>query len=339
MLKRIVDRSQGIVSEIGGNTSEASDTETSGQADTAQGGTKRISGAFTPINTLNGFGELSSPAVDAAPLSVTEITKAEPTAKSLPGFYRRGGITRAINISNEKLKNTPLSDLAAGTLRQTYQPRPSVVLQPWLFVIAFALLLLDGFAALAVSGRLNRLRSPKMATASSLSALVFGMSLMMAGLTTSPAEAQNVRPEGSPQKERFARNGALTTRLAYVITGNNRLDRVSRQGLDGLTQMLIRRTSLEPDEPIGVDLETDEIVFFPFLYWPIDPAAPQPSAKAMAKLDTFMKTGGNGIFLIPVIFKVVLQAAIAVAQDKLHCAAFFRAWTSRHLKQYRQGMC
>ena len=37
----------------------------------------------------------------------------------------------------------------------------------------------------------------------------------------------------------------------------------------GLSSELFRRTSVEPVEPVGVNLETGELSLYPFLYWPV----------------------------------------------------------------------
>ena len=58
-------------------------------------------------------------------------------------------------------------------------------------------------------------------------------------------------------------------RLAYVRTGNQEVDAVSRAGLIGLTATLNRRTAVETAEPLAVDIESDELIFFPLLYWPV----------------------------------------------------------------------
>jgi len=95
---------------------------------------------------------------------------------------------------------------------------------------------------------------------------------------------------------RFAMESSLETRLAYVATGNAALDRVSHAGLEGLSIALTRRTAVEPAEPMGVNLETDELAFFPLLYWPISPEAARPSDDAIARVDAYMKNGGTILF-------------------------------------------
>ncbi|MBU1834933.1 MAG: DUF4159 domain-containing protein, partial [Alphaproteobacteria bacterium] len=57
-----------------------------------------------------------------------------------------------------------------------------------------------------------------------------------------------------------------------------------------------RRTSIEPATPMAVDLERDELAFFPFLYWPVLPSAPLPSRDAYAKLNRYLRSGGMILF-------------------------------------------
>ncbi len=87
-------------------------------------------------------------------------------------------------------------------------------------------------------------------------------------------------PEARAQDDAKALRGdAASVVLAHVLTGDAAVDRIARAGLRGLGQTLFRRTSVEPAEPMGVDLETDELAFFPFLYWPVTADQPMPSAR------------------------------------------------------------
>ena len=63
-----------------------------------------------------------------------------------------------------------------------------------------------------------------------------------------------------------------------------------------LGQTLFFRTSVEPSPPVGINLETDELAFYPLLYWPITPDQPQPSAEAYARLNAYLRTGGMILF-------------------------------------------
>ena len=109
-----------------------------------------------------------------------------------------------------------------------------------------------------------------------------------------PGLAQD-HPPSSPE-DVFAIEATTTTRLAYVATGDKSVDELSLDGLRGLTSILKQRTAVEPGEPMAVDIERDEIVFFPLIYWPLTADAPQLSREALAKIDKYMKHGGTILF-------------------------------------------
>jgi hypothetical protein len=119
-------------------------------------------------------------------------------------------------------------------------------------------------------------------------------SLVVAGLagTLETALAQVLDRE----TDAFALEATLETRLAYVITGDEVVDVISGSGLAGLSNVLTRRTAIEPAEPVGVDLETDELAFFALLYWPITPNQPPLSGEAVGRVNAFMRNGGTVLF-------------------------------------------
>jgi hypothetical protein len=119
-------------------------------------------------------------------------------------------------------------------------------------------------------------------------ALAAGAIFGAAMLAAPPARAQ--AGTDTPWK------ASLETRLAYVVTGNEEVDRISKAGLQGLTLFLAQRTALEAAEPSGLDPAHDELAFYPLIYWPIVPSAPKPSAEALEHIDAYMKQGGTVLF-------------------------------------------
>ena len=81
-----------------------------------------------------------------------------------------------------------------------------------------------------------------------------------------------------------------------MLTGNAEVDRTSEEGLSGLSKVLRARTALEPADPMGVDIDKDELSFFPILYWPVLEDAEPLADATLAKIDAFMKQGGLIIF-------------------------------------------
>jgi hypothetical protein len=178
----------------------------------------------------------------------------------------------------------------AGGRVATYEARKPLLLMPWLLLAAFALFAVDAMITLALmSGGLAARRNVR-AAAASLAALLILTALLPGGVRPAAAQAQNDSPAD------FALQAAINTRLAYVATGDASVDEVSRQGLVGLSRVLAARTAIEPGDPMAVDVERDELVFFPLLYWPVNTDAKPLSDHTLAKVDAYMKQGGMIVF-------------------------------------------
>ena len=138
---------------------------------------------------------------------------------------------------------------------------------------ALVLLLVDILAALLVSGRLSR-----------VAAVLLAVALLPAA------------PGGLRAQDDVAIAATAGVILAYVETGDATVDGISKAGLTGLSDQLWNRTAVEPLAPMAVNIATDELAFFPFLYWPVVADAAVPSTATYAKLNRFLRTGGMILF-------------------------------------------
>jgi hypothetical protein len=240
--------------------------------------------AWVPRQALDGFGVLMPPGGDAAPVPARAMAGAEPTPAHPAGFYERAGALRAINLEAGE-GFAAMGPLPSGIAISDYTVAAPRDLAGILFTAALALLLVDCIAALAMAGALTRLRGRQAAAAVVIAA--FGGLVAIDG-----AQAQDDLSDA----DRFAMRAALETRLAYVLTGDQQIDDTSEAGLAGLTDFLAQRSSIEAESPMAIDIERDEIVFFPIIYWPVTPEAEVPSPQALARIDSFMKTGGTIFF-------------------------------------------
>jgi hypothetical protein len=141
--------------------------------------------------------------------------------------------------------------------------------------------MIDMAVSLGLRGHLSRRRAARAAA------------VLLLALLPAAASGQEAIPPGP---DGFALAATTSTKLAYVRTGNTELDRLSEAGLYGLSLVLNRRTAAEELGSLGVDLEADDLAFFPLLYWPIDPAQPALSQQAIRKLNEYMKNGGMVLF-------------------------------------------
>ncbi len=241
--------------------------------------------AFVPQSALNGFGQLVPPGPQARPVKLQDFAKLSPTLETPAGLYRRGGAVQALNLEIDPANLKPLNTAIAGITTIGYTPAPVRPLAGFLFVAAFLLLLADTLASLFLMGDLERLKSRRSVTATIVAAL------LIAWMPFDPAAAQEIS-----EKDRLAMEAVNQTRFAYVRTGNNKVDATSLAGLKGLNLALSQRTSVDPGDPRMIDLEQDEIVFYPLLYWPVLENAAAPSDAVVTKLSSFMRNGGTIFF-------------------------------------------
>ncbi|MGQ3072119.1 MAG: DUF4159 domain-containing protein [Ferrovibrionaceae bacterium] len=248
---------------------------------------------LAPLSLLDGFGRMVQPGGAARPIPARSFNATRAAPASPPGYYGTEDARRALNLSTGWTALTPISRWPSGTAeRRLDQAASSVELKPWALGLAMALLLVDFLIGLALRGLLRPRRA---------AAAVLVPGLVLAGALLLPADmaraqGQNQRLDNPQTPEELVLSGALDLRLAYVLSGDGRIDAMSRAGLTGLTETMWRRTSIEAAPPLGVDLERDEISVFPFLYWPLTESSPTPSDKALARIDQFMKTGGLILF-------------------------------------------
>ncbi|MGQ4273333.1 DUF4159 domain-containing protein [Terrihabitans sp. B22-R8] len=247
-------------------------------ADGAAAGTSQAEIAtLPPTRTLDGFGTFRAPPSNARPVPATGLAAAD--ADHPPGIYGPPDGFVAVNAlaADANLQRVDLNGIAAD-VRGYVQAEPTP-LAPWLLTLALAALLADTLLVLVLSGSTTRLRRR--------GALAGALALFALIGAPEPASAQS----GDPGMD-----AALTTRLAYVVTGDSEIDRISKAGLEGLGYELSSRTAFEPGTPVGVDPSKDELAFYPILYWPVSENAQTPSAETLARIDGYMKRGGSILF-------------------------------------------
>src|SRR5262249_3243260 len=145
-----------------------------------------------------------------------------------------------------------------------------------ILLAALALLALDALVVFLLSGGIAQFTRRRRPAAAAIAVAVLGAALLAAPQAF--AQRSSAAPAHGQEQ---ALKSTLETRLAYVITGDAEVDRISKAGLQGLTLFLAQRTALEAGEPIGLDPARDELAFYPLIYWPIVPSAPKPSREAL----------------------------------------------------------
>lgn len=230
---------------------------------------------FTSAALLDGFGALyeahgqitaRGQALQDAPLS----------ADLPPGIYEAsiGRVARNLIADPTDLARADWPASITVDRGASEAPRD---LSAWFFAMALLALGVDSVASLLLTGRIR--------AAAAVAALLLHVPL------SGPIDAQTLSPD-----EIFGLMATEDLRLAYVETGQEAVDEMSRAGLQGLSDTLWARTTIEPSPPVGVDLNRDELAFFPMLYWPVTETQRPPSAEVYQRLNAYLRGGGMIVF-------------------------------------------
>ncbi len=253
------------------------------KASSAANAQSSSSGDWAPERVLNGYGRLMTPGIFTKPIpfdgfETVEISKTHP-----PGLYRQGPRRQALNIITDTAKFQGLGEIK-GANRMTYGATTENNLGGTLLWLGLLMLAFDAILAIYASGRMRGLRSRlRLSPKATATVLLTGFFL---ALSTNPANAQ--------QDDHFA--DALDLRLAYVLTGDFSVDNTSENAMEGLAKVLNDRTTIEPVGVRGVDPASDPLIFYPFLYWPVDRDAPALNDDAIKALNDYMAGGGSIVF-------------------------------------------
>ena len=87
-----------------------------------------------------------------------------------------------------------------------------------------------------------------------------------------------------------------STYLAYVKTESLQQNEISKNGLSVLTNLLDKRTAISPKGVVGLDINKDEIYYFPFIYWPINDTFIALNDLAKKRISDYFSTGGIILF-------------------------------------------
>ncbi len=270
-----------------------------GGATTASAGSENAAATLPAYRLLTADGLLSTETSGVRPIMIRAGETPSATFDHPPGLYGTEDGFSAVNLlpPGAELAAFDPAPIGRAVTREGLAGGEAVSLRPALFAAAFAMLILDSLIVLFINGAFSRLpkgsRRRSGAAITAIAAFAFGL----IAFQPHPVSAQEM-PEGSGAKagDEQILEHLDTTHLAYVTTGEADVDRISEQGLAGLTEFLTYRTTLEPGAPVGLDITRDELSFYPIIYWPISANAPMPSQAAISRIDAYMRNGGTVLF-------------------------------------------
>ena len=230
-------------------------------------------GTYKPSRLLDGHGALKPAGNTSFSIRATDFAEATPDARHPPGYYRHAGTDHPFNLGQRLPAPKPLDDLPGGVTTRGYESGASLHFKGPLLAGAAGVFLLDWLIIMAMACVDRRLTA------------MAAFLTVIAGIIATPHTAR-----AQTNKEMLKYAGAI--HLAYLNSGQSDVNAQARRGLQGLKRVLTRRTSVEPEGVVELNLDRDKLVFFPLIYWPITPVTPKPDNEALIKLQSYLDQGG-----------------------------------------------
>ena len=237
-----------------------------------------LSSSLPPQTVLDGFGQTHQPDALILPVRAPLPT---PNPRHPPGIYGENGQAVSLNLgpSLDNIANDMVWPSGISTRKITDQSQ--VDLAALCLLGALALLLFDALILLAIHHvTLRRNRQSNAFTSILIAFGITGLAGMMLLGSNTVSHAASIQ------------EAALAPRLAYLKTGVAPVDRLSQAGMTGLTEFLRRRSAADLNTVDGINPETDELSFYPLIYWPLVDGQEPFSERARERLNRYLNNGG-----------------------------------------------
>ncbi|MBI1363266.1 MAG: DUF4159 domain-containing protein [Proteobacteria bacterium] len=206
------------------------------------------------------------------PDTLTVLTEGAVVSRDAPvGFYGPAGAPVPHNLNRPQMRGVPVTrdDLKGLSVRTYSEGAARIPFQPYLATLLAVLVVLDTLAR--VWGTLARR---------------FGFAVLALLVAAQPTHAQ----EGFGQMP--SQDAAYATQIGWISSGNATVDQITESGLKTLSALLRFRTTVEAAPPKKLDLDADDLGYYPLIYWSVIPNPPPMSVEAAEKLRHYMQNGG-----------------------------------------------
>ncbi|WP_375616058.1 DUF4159 domain-containing protein [Bartonella sp. AP58NXGY] len=238
----------------------------------------------SPWRTIAADGQLQVPPSDVIPLVFDAQNPPRPSYHTPPGLYGVKNDFYALNLLTHSSRLVKQSSLPPSLNKSplSYDTKEKNLTGP-LLGLAILLFAFDNFLILWMGGIFSFNKRHNM--------FFLPLIILIALFAYAP-----ILHAQTTENHHDSVQAAGATHLAYVITNNREIDTTSKSGLEALSQFIAERTMLSPGSVTALDLDKDELSFYPLIYWPIDIESPIPTPKSLEKINNFMKHGGTILF-------------------------------------------
>lgn len=198
--------------------------------------------------------------------------------KAPPGLYgtRQTPYIHQLSQEQRQVRHISPSDLRGLTATFYNEEQQQKPLTTPLILLALLLMVADSLLRL----NLVHKRLLARAAAGGTMALLLSLSLVIPG-TALAQDAATGLPEGAHQVQ-----------LAYIDSGNESVNTISERGLASLSQILANRTTVTPVPPEKLNPATDELGYYPVIFWPVTSSLSGLNRQAAENIRLYVENGG-----------------------------------------------
>lgn len=219
---------------------------------------------LNPIAVLDGFGNLHSAAGNHILKSIVDKNSFYPSALTPPGIYGDKYNFKVFNLGEALSQMKPLDIPFKKNVKGYEEGNGEKNLKPLFIEIGLFLLIFETLVTLWLKGAF----------------FVFVFVVLSAG----NAYAQ----------EKFDPTNNIY--FAYIETGDKTINQLSYNGLKGLADVINMRTAVTIAGVSAVDPDNSELIYYPFIYWPITSSQEVLSIRASQNIQNYLLNGGIILF-------------------------------------------
>ncbi len=222
---------------------------------------------------MDGFGNLVLPKKIITFDSFDKLKTLKPSTNNPPGKYENNQISIALNLSTNI--NQQQSEKVYTNILSNYSFKNTKDLSSIILKIILTMFILDILLTIMIKNNVNF--SKIFAKRNNLILIIlFFLTL--------------IKLDSVSANETF---------LAYIKIENTKINNISENGLETIRNLLTTRTSINPKGVIGLDIKSDHIYRYPFIYWPLTKNLLSIKKPEIIKIKNYLNNGG--IFFFDII--------------------------------------
>ena len=226
-----------------------------------------------PFLTLSGFGELEKPSSQNLSLkNFNENKEVEINYSHPPGLYKDSEGIISLNMSDYLDLNFKLHDYDKKYIFKIIDENKSISLMPILLIISIFLFMIETFITL-----LQR------------QLIIFDKKFFLKSIIFFLIIVKTENSFAVEKKDSVAFKGNT---IGYILSGNQNIDMISANGLNVISKFVSAKTASIFNKPKPINLGSDDLYFYPLIYWPITSNLVEVKNKQKQKIESFIQDGG-----------------------------------------------